>query len=336
MLTRWTATPLTPLVTAGAENRPDEPRLLAEGLRAPEVKGMARYWFRLLAATVFGGDDDTAVSTAAKIAAWEGAWFGDTECGGRLKLVSRPCTTALPTKTAHLRMNNAHGRTAVRCAIVPADGACDPYFRLELRTHDARALRVAVCCLWLISMLGGVGARTRRGFGSLAIALTDADFRASAALQDLDLRFAVDSDLCQIAVAYESGLKIARRALAEAAGIGSPRANADLPALHASKAALFVVRAPGGAWSDWEAAMNGLRTDFYGGYKQSFSVHNRLGSPSNLNLQLKRDATGEFYGVVLCFHTEQHRDEECNELANRLYELENRAWEIWRVDLPSA
>lgn len=336
MLTRWTATPLTPLVTAGAENRPTEQRLLAEGLRAPEVKGMARHWFRLLAAAVFGCDGDTAAATAAQIAAWEGAWFGDTECGGRLKVISRPSRDGLSTDDVRLRMNNAQGRTALRRAILPAPIACEPYFQLELRTHDARAMRVAVCCLWLISMLGGVGARTRRGFGSLAVALTDADARACAALQNMDLRFAVDSDLWQIAVAYENGLEIARWVLAEAAGIGSPRAKADLPALHASKAALFVVRAPDGAWSDWEGAMNGLRSGFYRGYKASFNVNNRLGSPSNLHLQVKRDATGEFYGVVLCFHTEQHLDTDCNELANRLYDLEDQAWEIQRVDLPSA
>lgn len=337
MYTRWTATPLTPLVIAGAENRPTEADIRAEGLRAPEVKGMARYWFRLLAPSVLGCGQHDAAATAATVATWEGAWFGDTEQGGRLNVVSRPTSVALPTDMALLRMNNAQGRTAERCAIMPVPHANQPPFQFDLRTHDARAMRAAVCCLWLLSMLGGVGARTRRGFGSLALGLIGADARACAVVQDLPLPFSVEGDLWQVGDTYRKGIASARRVLADAAGIGAPRANTALPALHASTATLFVVRAEGGAWRDWQAAMNGLRTDFYSKYKEAFGVGNRLGSPSNLHLQLKRDVVGDFYGVVLCFNTEQqHSDQGCDDLANQLYELDDNGWEVQRVDLPSA
>lgn len=173
----------TPLFMAGAEHTPE--------LRAPSVKGVLRFWWRALAFARCGGDRE-------RIRREEAELFGSSATGqGRVVLALRPTGKADelgPKKVPEWA--SAHSASGLRYlgygVIQPVAQKADPAknrperrqgellapcmsgdfgFDLLLR---AKGLNVdqrnqLAAALAALGLLGGLGAKSRKGFGSVTL-----------------------------------------------------------------------------------------------------------------------------------------------------------------------
>lgn len=135
--------------------------LTAEGLRVPSLRGAMRFWFRAIAGRV--------TSDLAEIKALETRVFGGTSgdaTRSAVRIQSWP-VSEIDVGQYGVRMNK--DEPPKRWAIEPGT-----QFRLAISSHHPQLLQIAIGCLWMVSNFGGVGARTRRGFGGIDISqLTD-------------------------------------------------------------------------------------------------------------------------------------------------------------------
>jgi CRISPR type III-B/RAMP module RAMP protein Cmr1 len=146
--------------------------LTAEGLRVPSLRGAMRFWFRAIAGRVtsdlaeiktletrvFGGTSGDATRSAVRIQSWPLGEIDVGQYGVRMNKDERP----------------------KRWAIEPGT-----QFRLAISSHHPQLLRIAVGCLWMVSNFGGVGARTRRGFGGILIEPLSSDEQTRALVNDV-------------------------------------------------------------------------------------------------------------------------------------------------------
>lgn len=142
-------------LTSCSKNKAEQ-LLTAEGLRVPSLRGAMRFWFRAIAGRVtsnlaeikaletrvFGGTSGDATRSAVRIQSWPPDKINVGQYGVRMNKDAPP----------------------KRWAIEP-----DTQFQLALSSHHPQLLRIAIGCLWMVSNFGGVGARTRRGFGGIAV-----------------------------------------------------------------------------------------------------------------------------------------------------------------------
>ncbi len=193
----WTTVTLqvtTPLFNGGADPddsagfRPDQ----EAGVRVASIRGAMRFWFRALAGTLTGPD-------IRLLAALERRVFGGIgQRGGDESALASPLILRLPDpprasrelRPAFLQgrderwigyllglglMKLERGRPCLlRPFVPPSDKPLALKFRFQ---HDRRATSemrqaieaLAFASLWLACTYGGLGARTRRGFGGLRI-----------------------------------------------------------------------------------------------------------------------------------------------------------------------
>lgn len=153
---------VTPLFLGGAE-----PNERAE-LRPPSIKGMLRDWYRVLVGT------EVAVKEEAEL-------FGGTAPGiGQspfLLAIDRPLTRHERWERQRVSRDAVSGLNYLGYSLILGQNdrkAIPSGQSFELRavfprggTGDQR--RALLASLWLLSHLGGLGTRSRRGFGSLAL-----------------------------------------------------------------------------------------------------------------------------------------------------------------------
>lgn len=162
----------------------DGPRDVTE-VRPPSIRGAARFWLRALVGGVVGGDLD-------RIAAVESAVFGSTENSSpvQFRVPRQPRITNEPAP-AFLTRSVAHdGQRFQGVAYLLGPGLCEHVkgvgfqlkrgfvapgerFELRVRRHPSmsdEAWFLAQVSLWLVVNVGGLGARTHRGFGSVRVA----------------------------------------------------------------------------------------------------------------------------------------------------------------------
>ncbi|MEO5376359.1 MAG: type III-B CRISPR module RAMP protein Cmr1 [Magnetococcus sp. DMHC-6] len=167
---------LTPLFLGGAE--PGRPEL-----RPPSLKGALRFWYRAVdpnfkegEGRFFGGTDDKKkegqspfslriipTNTAPPLCGWEGFKVRRFNTGSEVKTQNGLVYLGFPfqmgKKDFQDRKPEAIGtgyRFTVRCVFLR--GAEDPKLR-----------QAVLSSFWLLGHLGGIGSRSRRGFGSLAL-----------------------------------------------------------------------------------------------------------------------------------------------------------------------
>jgi hypothetical protein len=168
----------TPLFNGGADPTADEALSGTDGtgVRVPSLRGAMRFWFRALAGLAVGPD-------LGLLAAMEREVFGSTEASSPVKLR----IPGQPTLSPPGRPDFVQGPLGRWVGYLLGQGLAPlresrpyvsrPYvapgerFALQLRfsgnQDDVAALVVA--SLWLLCAYGGLGARTRRGFGGLRI-----------------------------------------------------------------------------------------------------------------------------------------------------------------------
>lgn len=291
---------ITPLVIAGADNR--TPNVLGEGLRPPSLRGVMRWWFRAMMGGIIG-----AHGTYGALRTLEARFFGVADQASAFRL--RTSLINMPPKSiTHLRMNDPspiqHGKQmlrAERMAIMPS-----AKFKVQLAFNQQDAVASVLGALWLTVMLGGLGGRSRRGFGSLTF--TPEDEQTKQKIQELGLDFSYpEKSLKEIKSALEAQLEKVHGYLSGyVPSIGSP-SSANFPVLSQTQAKLWLIKPRAGFWTGWEDAMNGLREDVYRAYKKSKtpplqeigSANPRLASP--LLIQIKRVASNKYLGVLLAF-----------------------------------
>ena len=179
----FTVRTLTPLFLAGVDPTRAE-------IRAPSFRGLMRYWYRAL----IGGIIGTSEQALNQIMKQESAIFGATDTGSAITVqVSEASRKAQSYRKegsredasgkdyflwsmARSRDNKNGGYKPDRC-FFPAGTT----FQVSLSSHGESdvELRQAVNAFWLLTHLGGIGARSRRCAGSLEAEITD------STLQDL-------------------------------------------------------------------------------------------------------------------------------------------------------
>jgi CRISPR-associated protein Cmr1 len=149
----------------------------------------------------------------------------------------------------------------------------------------------------LFLLLGGIGARWRRGFGSLWPANENgfADPIAGAGMEEHAHWFG-----------RRVGAAIGRLRRPGPVSAASAAAPPGVRRLRSGAARLYLVEPAEGAWITWDDAMDHLRDDFYRPLKAKLGV-GAIGSarrgarePSPLVIQIKPSAGG-FVGVALVF-----------------------------------
>lgn len=174
---RATLETVTPLFLGGAD-----PRGTPE-LRAASVRGALRFWLRALRGGILGDQDLETLRTA------EAAVFGSTDTGAS-PVVVRIQHGSLPTTSFSqlAEWDNAARNyrkpgiayvffAARRAGQQPERSAISTGSSFEVTLSNRaglgpmgdKALRQAYAGLWLLTHLGGLGARPRRGGGSLQV-----------------------------------------------------------------------------------------------------------------------------------------------------------------------
>lgn len=160
---------VTPLFLSGADQQAVE-------LRPPSIRGALRFWFRAMMGGVVGGNVEKVKQREAEI-------FGNTEQSSALKIRINAPTPRGKLWDFQLRsdrgivylgygLSGSH-TTPARAYVTP-----DPpgyKFELSLSCQGEHVQRVGVGALWLLTQFGGLGARARRGFGSLEISQVTGD-----------------------------------------------------------------------------------------------------------------------------------------------------------------
>lgn len=184
----------TPLFNAGHDpDGRDQTGADATGMRVPSLLGAMRFWFRAMAGAHLGTD-------LVALREWEGRVFGRAAAGNtdgndnaaspiQWRIPRQPSVVPAGQKPSwlpsfgkdHARdhtddrwivyllgqgLGNLRNCTLERPYVPPGETI---ELRLRMRRDDPVALSLALGSLWLTATFGGVGARTRRGFGGIRI-----------------------------------------------------------------------------------------------------------------------------------------------------------------------
>jgi CRISPR-associated protein Cmr1 len=297
MIYRFQAEVLTPLVIAGANNK--NPNVLAEGLRPPSLRGAMRWWFRAMMGSIVGTD-----GSYETLRSLEGKVFGATEQGSLIRLRTTPIGH-VKLDTAYLCMNDDQGQTKFginRSNICRRSLWPPSEFLIRIDGYNKDGIILALSSLWLLTMLGGLGNRARRGFGSLTLAPVDEQTKQAAQELSLDFSYPATS-LANIAMHLGNTLTKIHGYFSSYTTVKGSLPPAEFFTLSRSRAKLYLLKPLSKSWSTWNEAMDDLRCDVYRSFKGNLSSiglavgQKRLASP--LLIQIKRSAQKEYFGVLL-------------------------------------
>ncbi|OYT15852.1 MAG: type III-B CRISPR module RAMP protein Cmr1 [Bacteroidetes bacterium 4572_77] len=150
---------ITPLFLAGADGKTPE-------LRAPSIKGALRFWWRALNANLVNNEDYTELKRQ------ESAIFGGTDSSGRSKVIISIDNQTTKKITAHPTPHKERPFSKSAFAI-------GSKFEIAVNVIDNTVMTAEqVKSLFIIvTLLGGIGNRSRRGFGSFKITeINDIEF----------------------------------------------------------------------------------------------------------------------------------------------------------------
>jgi len=256
---------ITPLIISGADNRKVE-------LREQSLKGILRWWFRF-----YKG----ASLNIEKLKDIEGKIWGSQSLASRIKIIIKDknnLTTQI--NDAYLCMNDRIGRYNRIRRLAFLEGRTFEVkfnfnFPYEKNTNPEEELENT---LFFISNFGGLGARWRRGFGSIMI-------------NDENLQNKNNID------------EIAEYLKQELNNFQSSPQNQNRDFMNLSNTSIFLI-APqqNNFWHSWEDSMNDLRDKFYRNFKNRLRIDKiAVRSPrevSPLIIQIKKANHG-YYGVIL-------------------------------------
>jgi CRISPR-associated protein Cmr1 len=253
-VTLRTVTPLflggAALVPSGVEDTRDGPipilRVPAE-IRPPSIRGVMRFWFRAL----WGDGESRALRER------EAQYFGSTgtgQCPVRMQWRGKP-PESRPWPRGGYEMGvrylgftlNTHVKEEGKKIRRIRDYVEPGYeFTLVFRSADPAALKAHWAAIWLVGHLGGIGLRSRRGFGSLNI--------REVAGCPLPLPLAKDAQSAkEVAAAVGEGLQ----SLVKELGVRVPREPGAFPLVHQGQP-IRIVAGSGDGWGEWDQALNDI------------------------------------------------------------------------------
>ena len=207
----FTLRTLTPLLLAGADQTSAE-------LRAPTLRGLARYWYRALIGGVVGANKESLPMVMKA----ETAIFGATDTGSAISIrVSDASKDPQRFRKESYSRENVSGRDYLLWSMA-ASGKGDRYkpdrllfpkdttFRVTLssRGDDDTKLQQAIAAFWLLTHLGGIGSRSRRCAGSVTVDSIDGDDKTG-------LYFGPPEDIEDLQHQICEGIKITQKLVRE-------------------------------------------------------------------------------------------------------------------------
>jgi len=152
---------VTPLFIAGGDQRNIE----NEGLRAPSLRGLLRWWFRAITGGVKFSLGDLNLKS---IKEEEERIWGTTERQSRISVNTFPVSLRLltfHTKERGIRYLS-YGVYERKYIDLGSQFKIHILFRHSISNEDRKKV---IATLWLLLNLGNVGSKSRKGFGSLRI-----------------------------------------------------------------------------------------------------------------------------------------------------------------------
>jgi CRISPR-associated protein Cmr1 len=237
---------VTPLFLGGADPR-GEPEL-----RAASIRGALRFWLRALLGGVIGDKDLDALRKA------ESAVFGSTDTGAspvvvRIRNLSRgapiPFSAMAGKQGLSYLFFAARGtQNEPERKAIPAGSSFELELSLRASVQDQDALLKAYAALWLLTHLGGLGARSRRGAGSLQVTQVQGDV-ADSALPSLEVRAKTPGELQE---ELQKGLRQLRNNIGTSTFISSP---STFDVLHLNVCKIWVMDRQ---FTSWEEALDAI------------------------------------------------------------------------------
>jgi len=165
---------ITPMFLAGGQEKVENNRVQkVPEFRAPSIRGALRWWFRAVA----GG-----YVNLSELKRLEGCLFGDPDKAGASSLVVRVWAAAFDKEAMAFMLPHKQGNQRANTRCIPV-GTC---FKVTLQesAYDPApdALKTAKTLFNLSATLGGLGRRSRRGFG--AFQPTDWKFENTGAVKE--------------------------------------------------------------------------------------------------------------------------------------------------------
>ncbi len=249
---------VTPLFLGGVDPRG------APELRAASVRGALRFWLRALLGGVIGDRNLDALRQA------ESAVFGSTDTGASpvvVRIINPTEHTSVPFSKltgwnpdsksyqqpgiAYLFFAVRETRNEPERKAISAGSSFELALSLRAGAQDQDALLKTYAALWLLTHLGGLGARSRRGAGSLQVigSVSRDGHNLSSELPPLGVRAATPAELQQ---ELQEGLRKLRTGIAANASISSPSA---FNILRPDVCRIWVINRP---FNSWEKALDAV------------------------------------------------------------------------------
>lgn len=266
---------VTPIIMGGARKNSLE-------LREQSINGILRWWFRF-----YGGLKYQDLQDLQKR---ESEVFGSTNRAKRfyIRILQKPQST----EKAYLCMNDRrkkgeNGAVANYNERVRTSYAPNQEFILNFRfmphflKEYEKDLKNSILCL---SLFGGIGARWRRGFGSIVVEefilcgeeLEEIKKEINEKLMELNIQ----RDVSKIKPLQEF--------------------------INFTNTKIFLIKPKNEFWDSYESAMNDLRDNFYRALKHELKTSEVSYSPkgskrktSPLIIQIKKNAKNHYFGVIL-------------------------------------
>jgi len=238
---------VSPLFLGGADQRVAE-------IRSPSIRGALRFWFRALTGSVVGDGN------IQRLRQLEAGVFGDTNRASSLVIRTRPVGRSQPF------FSSLEGISYLFFSVkMKQKRECLPVglqFPLTMMARptprDAatafspdQVMVLGLCSLWLLANLGGLGARSRRGAGSLRIV------RADDELPDgIPGLTKVPRSVKELGESLSTGLTQLRSTAFMLGGEGSPVVPgipSQFSILHPAVCHIHVL---GKTWPTWEQALD--------------------------------------------------------------------------------
>lgn len=219
---------VTPLVMSGADRADCE-------MRPPSIKGDLRFWFRAMMGGILG---DTSDGKLEKLRYLEGNLFGSSSA-------ERASGIKISVKDFSKAEQRYFDSTNIRDFPIRylGYGLGDPKpgrkyltpgqscFTVEIEAINKSASELSLGTMWLLCNLGGLGARTRRGFGSVKI--TDVsitvDAKAVPIFPEFEQLFATINEKQQLSSYLSNGIKQIAGLYCRTAGISQPAQFTHIP-----------------------------------------------------------------------------------------------------------
>jgi len=208
---------LTPLFLSGNDQTTAE-------VRGPSMRGLMRYWYRALIGGIIGAHRQTL----PQVKAAEADLFGATDKGSAVAVrVSAASEKFIEwtgakagTGKSYLLWSMARSNKKEARKYFPAG----THFHVTLSTQGTSTARLeqAIAAFWLFTHLGGLGARSRRCAGSIAVQPVEGYQTA--------FPFAQAANIQQLKLQLEQGIKIAREVARQSLDKSTQNTGRQMPA----------------------------------------------------------------------------------------------------------